>query len=205
MENIHYRIMKKSDLNAAIRCLSESFTKSEPMTSFLKINDDDFVKFVRQLCECAVQDGLSIIAEMGENNIIGVRLSGIYAKHDNPLKIPERMQGIVALLDRVHAIPKHFLGAQKCIHLKMLAVDAPFRNQGIAQNLLFETFKNAKRRGFSYTLVEATSNTTQHIFINKFKFQILNKIHYQTFVYHQQQIFKNMPSETHCMLLGKYL
>lgn len=204
METPHYRLMQESDIPAVIKCLSTAFTKSEPMTSFLKIDEVDFAKFAAQVCDHIINDQLSIIAETDSANIIGVRLCGTYSRNPKPLVIPEPMQAIVALLDHLHEIPMP-LFTEKSIHLKMLGIDARFRNQGIAQTLLLETFKNAKMKGYDHALVEATSSTTQHIFINKFQFRLLNKICYQTFTYHHQLIFKHLPNETHCTLLGKQL
>ena len=201
MSAIYCRVMKKTDEHAAVDCIVHAFIQSEPMTAFLQIDAEDFSKFVKALFAHIVEDELSIVACDEQHNIIGVRLVGEYA-HSSFLPPPESMRAIIALLRSLYPVP---IPSQRCIHLKMLGVNAHVQNQGVANKLLLATFEHAKNKGYDYALVEATSAISQHIFINKFQFNVLNKVHYQTFQYENKAIFARLPDVSHCALLGKFL
>jgi len=197
--------MEKTDIASVVTCLTDAFTQSEPMTSFLKIKKEDFSVFVEKNCLAAYEDKLSIIAET-DKKIVGVRLTSRYKK-TNPIviQIPTTMLPIIVLLDQLHSKGHADLVESQCIHMKMLGVNEKYRNAGLAQNLLVETFKQANYLKYQYALVEATSEITQHIFLKKFQFKVLNKICYQSFAYQKQLVFVKMKKPKNCILMGKTL
>lgn len=207
MDTVHCRVMKKTDEHSAVACIVQAFTQSEPMSSFLQIDPKLFTYFVKQLFSDIVAEELSIVACDEEENIIGVRLVSEYSfiperTQSSLAHIPESIRAILALLDSLHPV---LLPAERCIHLKMMGVNADARNLGVAQKLLLATFAQAKNKGYDYAIVEASSDITQHIFINKFQFTVLKKVHYQTFQFENKTIFAQLPNVTHCALLGKFL
>lgn len=200
---IKYRIMQPQDIDAAAACIGNSFTQHEPLTSFLDISKCDFTVYVRNICQQIVTQQLSMIAE-SDGKVIGVRLAAQHQSFKYPVLPCVQMITVAALFEQLHRQCQ--LDTKRRLHLIMMGVNETFHNLGIAQQLLQETLTNARLREYQHTIVEATSSITQHIFINKLGFRVVNEIAYKNFRHQQKLVLKNMP-EQHptCMLLEKYL
>ncbi len=202
--SIQYRIMQPQDIDAAAACISNSFTQHEPLTTFLGISRRDFTIYVTNICQQIVNQQLSIIAEK-DGEIIGVRLAAQQQSYKTPVIPCVQMMTVAALFAQLHQHANQN-DTQDRLHLIMMGVDEAFHNHGIAQQLMQKTLANARQRGYRHAIVEATSSITQHIFINKLGFRIVNEIAYKNFRHQQKLVLKNIPEQhPSCALLEKQL
>lgn len=203
---IHYRIMQPHDIDAAAACISNSFTQHEPLTHFLDISKRDFTVYVTNICQQIVNQQLSMIAE-SNGEIIGVRLAARHQSYKNPVFPCVQMITVAALFEQLHqpSQQQNKKGEQR-LHLIMMGVNEEYHNHGIAQQLLHQTLANARQRGYQHAIVEATSSITQHIFVSKLGFRVVNEIAYKNFRHQHKPVLKNIPEQhPSCALLEKQL
>lgn len=202
--HIQYRIMQPQDIDAAAECIGNTFTQHEPLTHFLNISKRDFTIYVRHICQLIVGQQLSMVAE-SDGRIIGVRLAARHQSYKSPVCPCVQMITVAALFAQLHQHAQQY-DTQHRLHLIMMGVDEAFHNHGIAQQLMQKTLANARQRGYQLAIVEATSSITQHIFVNKLGFRIVNEIAYKNFRHQQKLVLKNIPEQhPSCALLEKQL
>jgi GNAT superfamily N-acetyltransferase len=198
--------MRDDDIDAASQCIAHTFTKHEPITSLLQIDAADFRIFAAATCRQIIAQSLSVVAEYN-SEIVGVRLAAKRGSYQSLHPHCKKMQFISAFLRALHdTAPFKINNNLTCLHLIMMGVAEEYHNRGIAQQLLQFTLENAKSRGFHSAIAEATSPVTQHIFLNKFGFALINNLAYKNFRHENQTMLQSMPDETPtCALLEKYL
>lgn len=166
------------DTDKVICFVEKHFMKEEPL--YKSVIPGKKPKLIRDMLRNSIDQGLSVIAKNScDNSIVGVCVNELSCKLDGvkvcKLSHDEKDCNIKKLLE-VWAIvalqPKIFetLGQDRLFHVAVLSVDEKHYGKGIGLELVRESLKVGKQRGYEFAKMNGTSDTTR-IIAEKLGFQ----------------------------------
>lgn len=209
LDAILYRVMQTQDVELVIRLLAASFSTAEPPAVAMRLSLADLAAFLRLLAPQAAADGLTVVAlSPASQEVIGVMLCDDFAA-PSPLdlrRISPRFLPIFAILGALDDQYRRGRAIRQgeYLHLFMLAVDARFGGQGIAQRLLAFCLQNAAGRGYRWALTEATGHVSQRVF-RKLGFEEQSRICYRDFRYGGEAVFASIADHGGAALMDRSL
>jgi ribosomal protein S18 acetylase RimI-like enzyme len=131
-------LLQASDVDQMVHLLAAAFSAAEPPAVAMGLSYDELASFISLLAPRALDDGLTAVTRARSGNeLVGVVLTDDFATPP-PIelhRISKKFFPIFAMLDTLDA--QYRLGRTivrgEHLHLFMLAVDARFAGQGIAQ------------------------------------------------------------------------
>jgi ribosomal protein S18 acetylase RimI-like enzyme len=167
--SFEYAVMQPGDFDAAPRVLVDAFTRREPLGQAARIAAPDFDALLRVLAPKIVPEQLTIVARNTAGEIVGVMLN-----EDSGTPPPDGLdtlsRSFVPIWDFLHELEvEHRAGGREprpgeWLHLFLLAVAEEVCGRGVAQGMVAKSLENAKGRGYSTAVVEATGPASQNIF-----------------------------------------
>ncbi|MEA5582378.1 hypothetical protein VB620_13640 [Nodularia harveyana UHCC-0300] len=204
---VKFRIIESCDFEETVDLCCNLFVNNEPITKSLKINYQEFRRFVEPYLLKAIADRISIIAIDNHGTIVGFVIS------EPLMTIPPYLQGI----SHKFAPIQNFLEELKYIyfakyqyyywelfqilHIVLLGVKDEYKNQQIGMNLIRENLKLAKLYNFSLVISEVTGLKSQSVF-RKIGFQEEVILNYDSYVFNGDKIFSSIKESTSCSLMS---
>ncbi len=205
---ITYELFQEKHLEQTINCLVNVLTNAEPMLAAMKLTPSEFYPFAEAICSQAIPNNFSHIAkDSATSQIIGTIISDDLSTElpsEIPLGFTEKSFAIFQLLNELHEqylIKKKPVTSQ-VFHILSLAVEEPYRNRNIANNLIRKNLEVARQENFSEVIVEASGNISQHLF-RKYGFEDICSIDYQTYKYQEIPVFEQIKEHRSCILMEK--
>ena len=204
---LSYDVLQASGVERMVHLLASAFSVAEPPAVAMGLSYDELATFVRLLAFRAVEDGLTVVAQAG-NELVGVVLTDDFAA-PSPLDarvISKRFLPILAMLETLDARYRHGRAVAKgeYLHLFMLAVDARFVGQGVAQKLVETCIDNGKKRGYRHAVTEATGFVSQRVF-RKLGFEELYRVSYRDYKYGEEAVFASITGHDAAALMERTL
>jgi predicted N-acetyltransferase YhbS len=167
--SLEYALLQSEDFDAAARVLTDAFTRREPLGVAAGIVASDFDAFLRVLAPKIIDDDLTVVARNEAGEIVGVMLN-----EDSGTPPPDGFdtlsRSFVPIWEFLHELEvEHRADGRdplpgEWLHLFLLAVAEEACGQGVAQGMVAASLENAKGRGYSTAVVEATGPISQNIF-----------------------------------------
>jgi len=209
-DGIRYEVLGESTLMGAIDCVSQAFTTHEPLANHLGIRVPEFRDFAGAFYPYLIPERLSWVAiEEASGEVVGVRISEDYATGRGPSldTLSPKFRPIFAILGELNDQFEKFskTGNAKYVHMFMIAVRERFLERGIAAAMNRCFFEDIRGKGYTHAVTEPTGRISQHILRDKFAFQVLHSIAYETWHYEGQPIFAGLGEDACAMLMVKNL
>lgn len=206
-KGITYEILQEKDLEETATLISEIFSRGEPVTRSLETTAEEFQYFAEIYCKKAVREGLSIIAK-DKGKIIAFIISEDFDT-DQPegiQKIDKKIVILMALVDEIEKdIKSNKKEGERRFHMFLGGTEKQYENRHIATTLVEESMKLAKIKNFTSAIVQPSGFATQHMFIDKFRFEQKGIVEYKTFLYEGKNVFKNIEGPVGLLLMEKVL
>ena len=160
------------DVGEAARCYMDVFLNHEPLTSCYRISPDLFFPPALAYVSLCAEDGLSYIArDAGSGGLAGfVFCSDLSTDWSSRGPCIARMSSlfpdIAGILGRLEQYYRgHFpSGPGQSLHIFQVGITPEFQAQGVAKALVVTAVEHGRERGYSYTLAECTSPSSQALF-----------------------------------------
>ncbi|MFN7414477.1 MAG: GNAT family N-acetyltransferase [Dolichospermum sp.] len=195
----------KSDLESTIRCISHSFTQ-ETMSQALGIDVNSYVSLAEIFSQRAIQYQLSLVAKNEDSgDVVGFSiLEDFLAETPNLEDVDSRFLPIMNVVDELKKwyINNYAIKSGEILYISMTGVDEKYQGQGIAHQLMEETFQVARNNNYKGIIAECTGASTQHI-CAKHGFKVVKEIEYKTFLYNEELVFKHIEKPSGCQLMLK--
>lgn len=196
--NPRYRIeiLTKEYIDQVVEVFTYAFCRSEPMTSYLQLDEQKYKIFARAVTEQAVLDKLSVIALDGEK-VVACALTEDLA---SPGPIPDFDPKFVYILALLEKLGEGFLSAKTLAkgnvgHLFITAVNHHYRNQGLSTQVNFHAMDLASQKGFMFMYCELTHPYNESGILHHLKNPkwLIGDIIYSEFKIGDYHPFKNLP------------
>jgi len=204
-EKVKFRVMESGDFEQTVDLCSQLFVNHEPITKSLKINYQEFRRFLEPYLFKAIEDRLSIVATDANAQIVGFVIS----KH--LMAIPLYIQEISHKFEPIHKFLEsleytyfakyQYWEAWQTLHILLLGVKEEYKNQKIATNLLKENLRLARLNYFSVAISEATGIKSQNVF-RKVGFQEEVTLPYDSYIFQGKKIFSSIQESPSCKLMS---
>lgn len=192
----HYHVLQNQYLDQAIKLITQSFCKFEPMTCYLNIPHHEFIPFATHVVEKAVREGLSMGAMVGNKLVACTIVEDVADPLNLTFEIDPKFQCIFALLEELaHPFFKGKVFEKNHLaHLFITAVDPNYHGEGLSRKVNLEAIKLAKAKNFDFMCCEFThpyneKGTIRNIKNNKL---ILGSRVYKDFVFEDEKPFENL-------------
>ncbi len=206
---VKYDVANASDADEIINLLASVFSQSEPPAVAMGLSFADMKQFLQLVVPSVIPDGVTIISRStSRGELAGALLTDDFA---SPLdldmsRISHRFSPILSMLER---LDEQFrkgktVSAGNYLHLFMLAVNAQFAGQGIAQELVKTCIDNGSRKGYRTALTEATGKISQHVF-RKTGFADRFSVFYRDFLYENKAVFGSIKEHEKAILMDRSL
>ena len=185
--------------------LFKHFFQCEPISKALCLTEEEIFVFLEIVLSNAVKDGLSTIKVSSTDNIIGCIITEDYFKEiDTSFElISENFTPLFVFLDEL-GVPfkkKYKKEKNSFAHLLMIATS----ESKIATQLIEYSLNHLKQKKFSYAVLEATGEISQHISLNKFHFDEIHRINYSDFFFGNEYVFESIEEPKACVFYMKRL
>lgn len=155
----HYRyeILTPKYIDQVIEVFTTAFCRSEPMTAYLQMDENQYRVFARAVTEKASDDKLSVIALDGEQ-VVACALTEDLA---DPGALPDFDPKFAYILALLEALGKNYFSDKmipknKIAHLFITAVHERYRHRGLSRQVNFRAMDVAAQRGFDFIYCEFT-------------------------------------------------
>ena len=147
----------KSDLESTIRCISHSFTQ-ETMSQALGIDVNSYVSFAEIVSQRAIQYQLSLVAKNEDSgDVVGFSiLEDFLGETPNLEDVDSRFLPIMNVVDELKKwyINNYAIKSGEILYISMTGVDEKYQGQGIAHQLMEETFQVARNNNYKGIIEE---------------------------------------------------
>jgi hypothetical protein len=168
-----------NEINARIcaQLLADEFVSREPMTNFISISSKDFFDEVAWPSMVdALDERLSFLArDRSSGKIVAAMIAtDLYFEHEKHLYEASGLPACIPVLDMLDEMENIFiqrdfgqeLKPHMVLHIWMGATLVEHSNKGVGTQLRTVAMDHARKvKGFQYVYVQATSPTTQHIYL----------------------------------------
>ncbi|MBA3661862.1 MAG: hypothetical protein H0W64_09050 [Gammaproteobacteria bacterium] len=198
-----YKLLTKAYIDQVVHVFTTAFCRSEPMTHYLKMDEEQYKIFARAVTEKACEDQLSIIA-LENDKVIACALVEDIA---NPGPIPDfdpKFEFILGLLEELGKafFEKKSFPRNHIAHLFITAVDEDHRHLGLSKQVNFRAMDLASEKGFEFIYCELTHIYNElgimHHLQNPKK--LIGTRLYRDFIYKGSKPFLGLPGGAHSYL-----
>lgn len=206
---LSYDLLQASDVEPMVNLLATAFSVAEPPAVAMGLSRGELAAFVSTLALRAVDERLTIVArDQSAGKLVGVMLTDDFALPPvfDLRIISSRFLPIFAMLDALDAQYRHgkTIVRGEFLHLFMLAVDAGYTGQGIAQRLVEGCIENGGQKGYRYAVTEATGVISQSVF-HKLGFEERYRVSYRDFRYEGEAVFASTVGHAGAALMERIL
>lgn len=204
-----YDLLRASEVESMVNLLATVFSAAEPPAVAMGLSHEELAAFVSTLALRAVDDGLTVVArDQSACKLVGVVLTDDFALPPvvDLRLISNRFLPIFAMLDALDAQYRHgkAIVRGECLHLFMLAVDAGYTGQGIAQRLVEGCIENGREKVYRYAVTEATGVISQRVF-GKLGFEERYRVSYRNYMYEEEAVFSSIVDHAGAALMERIL
>jgi ribosomal protein S18 acetylase RimI-like enzyme len=206
---LRYDLLQASDVDQMVHLLSAAFSAAEPPAVAMGLSYDELASFVSLLAPRALDDGLTAVArDRSGKELVGVVLTDDFST-PSPIDlhlISKKFSPIFAMLDTLDAQYRHgrTIVRGEHLHLFMLAVDARFAGQGIAQRLVQTCLDKGREKGYCRAVTEATGLVSQRVF-RKLGFEERYRVSYRDYSYGGEAVFASIVGHDGAALMERML
>jgi ribosomal protein S18 acetylase RimI-like enzyme len=198
--------MQPNDIEETATCISQVFSKFEPIAKALNISFNEFYQLAVPVCQKAAEAEISIIAkDRKTGEIVGFIIAEDFMTIDSepPEGIDNKFKSVFSLLSELEKNYRscHPIETKQILHISMLGVQERYTQRYIAKHLVIENLKLAKYHNFDMALTEATAVGSQHLF-RKLGFTEEFAIQYKSYKFKGQQIFSSIENPSNCLLMS---
>lgn len=152
-----YELMTKKYIDQVVEVFTKAFCRYEPMTAYLKMDEEKYKVFARAVAEKAVKDQLSVVA-LDHDKVIAFAISEDIA---DPGVIPDFDPKFVYILGLLELLGEHFFkgkvfGKKEIAHLFITAVAEDYCHQGLSTQVNFKAMDIAAENNFKSMYCEFT-------------------------------------------------
>lgn len=188
--------------------MRNSFFRDEPLNIAVGLLDDvDTCPELEQFCLETLCDGLSLIAESPDGDVVGACLNGCHVPGQMDQMEAEvescpnpkfrKILRLLASLERRADVFGKFPEVSELLEIRVIAVDAVWRGKGVATALLKQTKQLASELGFTLIKVDCTSYFSA-LAMMKLDAQCVFSMKYADYCYpdSDEPVFKPEPPHT---------
>jgi len=162
VKKYQYRVFTEEYLDQVIDVFTRSFCRSEPMTEYLKMDEDKYKNFAKAVSNKAIEDQLSIII-LDQNKVAALALVEDIA---DPGPIPEfdpKFRFILGLLDKIgiHLFENRVFPKKHLAHLFITAVDENYRKLHLSTIVNLLAIQQSHKSGFDFMYCEMTNHLNE--------------------------------------------
>ncbi len=174
--NMYFETLHSNDIDYVSLMIAEAFTQHEPLTKHIKVTQETFYKWCRQVIETSLIDKMCFVARNDNNVIVGC----VIAEDARNTIAPDvdELRPILNLLDNIAEHCPLNINTCKTLHLYLAATKTGFEGQQICFRLIEHLLHQAKTNNYQYIVSELTAHGTQHICIKKLNFQNIYCVQY---------------------------
>jgi hypothetical protein len=203
-----YEIFQANDLDQAISCMVDTFTRHEPMTKALEITPNEFYPFASLFCRKAIKGRLSLVSkERKTGKVVAFHVADDFMAEppEGIERVNERFLPILALLNELDEEYKktNRVAEGEFLHLFMGGACGGFRNRKIVTALVERHLRLARKKNFLGVIAEVTGPISRHILVDTFAFMERARINYKSYVYNGKKVFANIEDSSECILVEK--
>ena len=180
--------------------------QQETMSQALGIDVNSYVSFAEIVSQRAIQYQLSLVAKNEDSgDVVGFSiLEDFLGETPNLEDVDSRFLPIMNVVDELKKwyINNYAIKSGEILYISMTGVDEKYQGQGIAHQLMEETFQVARNNNYKGIIAECTGAITQHIRA-KHGFKVVKEIEYKTFLYNEELVFKHIEKPSGCQLMLK--
>ena len=196
LADVEYGVLRAADLDCMVQLVAKAFSSADPPAVAMGLTAQDLAQFLRTIAKHGAEAGLTTVARLrSTGEVVGAMLSDDFAAPPavDLNAIARGFRPIFAMLEQLDRqyLPNEPAELGKYVHLFMLAVDARFAGQGLAQGVVRLCLENARKQGYRRAVTEATGVVSQHLF-RKLGFQERCRIAYQNFQYDGEAVFSSI-------------
>ena len=191
--NITCNRLQKSDIKEVAQLVANAFLKGEPLTSYLKIPDEDMFSLFLTYTEQIFDDGLCLVCHDHTARIVGVTLCRDLKTEVDYSSVSQRFLPIFALLDKLvnKAFPPPKIATLKRgqgLEIFATAVEPTQAGKGIGRWLIKTASAFFAAQGYAFSISESTSPITQSL-RKQCGFEALATVEYDKFEYEGEKPF----------------
>ena len=198
INGISYQLINENNVLAVAHIATDHFIKNEHLIVKSGCNYQTFYRFIMAYCAVTLIEKLSLVAiDIKSNAIVGFAISedpkSAHAVDANQLaSLSENLTLIFKILDDLNHVSIDFSIAENdCFHLFVLGVVSEYQGKKIGKNLVDLSLKLARKRGFKYVLVEATSPITKPL-CESLGFSVIGKLNYNNYSFQENRLSKQL-------------
>ena len=197
---ITYEIMQSGDSEEVAELIGDIFMKYEPMTICNKVDPKKMILLLKYLTAYSAEVGLIAIARDHETGkIVGAITNKDYQLAPTP-NLPEKYHSYIEMfkadiamcheLERVLDYREYKVGELfQPFHLCVLP---DYTRQGIAKELVAQSLKIAKSKGYKSAMAECSVVPSRRAFESN-GYQLINSINYEDFSYNNIKTYATIP------------
>lgn len=202
-KRFHYEILSPIYIDQVVDVFTHAFCRSEPMTHYLRMDEDKYKIFARTVSEKACEDKLSIVALDGAKVIACALVEDLAV----PGPIPDFDPKFEYILSFLEKLGKHFFSGKiffsnHIAHLFITAVDENYRHRGLSTQVNFRAMDLAAEHNFEFVYCELTHPFNESGIIHHLKNpkRLIGSCNYHEFVHKGIRPFANLSGEAHSYL-----
>lgn len=207
IDGVTYDVAGAAQTDRITRLIAEVFSRDEPLAIAVGQSEAEFVDMLAVFLPVALPEGLTIAAT-ADDAVTGVALATAFTSEPPPeIEVASpSYPPIGALIAELESDfeRENANRLSTCLHIHMLAVDAAYRDRGIAQSLLEASEANGKGRGFTSMLADATNPTSRRAF-ERAGFKTVIEVRYDSFEFENQLAFAGLSDLGGIALMEKRL
>lgn len=200
---IRYDLATPEGFVPAAQLVANVFSADEPLAVAVGQTADEIVSMLALTAPDALAERLSILASVG-GQVVGVAFatSFTWLPSDAAAANSPNYAPIGALLEELEqdfsARPRDEL--ERCVHIHMLAVESTYRDRKIGRELLRLCVENARARGMTAAVSDATNPASRRTF-EAAGFTAIGQTDYAQFAFEGRKPFAGIESAARMALM----
>lgn len=179
-------------LDPAFDLATKVFAEDSTLHHALCINLSDYRDYLRAPFEAMVNEGLSLVAVDGAENVLGVMIATDFCGTGTSSEAPAPFAALTAITS---ALCRDYLAQNPrdpgdAILVDIGAVSPAARGLGIYKAMRNETHRLAKSKGYRFAMGELSSAATQRVVLDMMGHRKVGEILFETFEWNGVRPFK---------------
>jgi ribosomal protein S18 acetylase RimI-like enzyme len=200
-----YSVLEPADIDDMVELLAQAFPHRDPPAIAVELTIEDFRQLVRVFSPTALHDGLTIVArDESSGKILGALLAEDFSSSepDETSQLSPKFAPIFGILEELVSgyVAGRQIGSGSAVHIFLLGVSEAAAGKGVAKSLVTACLENAKKKGYSLAITEATNLVSQHIF-RKLGFRQQGHGSYESFEYEGRNVFRSIADQGGPMIM----
>ncbi|RWS06366.1 hypothetical protein B4U79_16220 [Dinothrombium tinctorium] len=205
--NLIIRSLENNDIDEVAKLCAKIFCEREPLTRFLKTDQNKFLNYAKELCVECCNEKLSFVCEDRVNSekpeIVGFHLCEkfkIPTKEDyDSEKMGFEINALLtSLTEEWIKLHSELVGnvekRNKIIYVEMIGIKEGYEGFGIATKLMKAALNNAKSLGYETAVIIASAVGTQTIVEKKIPWKEMLSLAYDDFTFRGRKPFLGIES-----------